>query len=323
MSFYPTGLLRLLLSSIFFSFGLITHESPLRAESLKAFDSERKQAAAKVYEEKKMFKAAIGEYDQLAAAGEKELKRLNGGKMTWSQEELKVARDLAKTLYKRGSCYRRLGAWDEAMRDFERCHSYGYKGRRLDYFLGEGYAHFGKYNDALKHLKLVLANPDSIDRDHIASIYSICATAYDGIGDQKNKLESLNKAIAVAEKPARFLKERATHFQNTKQWQKAIDDYNKCESLKGLTVSSYYGRGRCYMELAKYEEAALDFSSCVELEPQRGGYYAARAGAYEKAGKKDQALADRRKVAEIGEDFELPLSTNRSSAKARDPSKKQ
>lgn len=288
------------------------------AEPLKGADLEKKQAAAKVYEEKKMFKAAIVEYDQLVAAKEKELKKLNGGKMTWSSDELKVARDLAKLLYKRGGCYRRLGAWDEGMRDFERCQSYGYKGRRLDYYLGEGYAHFGKYKEALRYLKLVLADANSsLDRDHLANVYSICATAYDGIGDQKNKLESLNKAIAVAEKPSRFLKERATHFQNTKQWQKAIDDFNKCESLKGLTISSYYGRGRCYMELAKYEEAALDFGSCIELEPERGGYYAARAAAYEKLGKKELALADRRKVAEVGEDFVLPLRPNKNSAKGR------
>lgn len=293
-----------------------------RAESAKDAGFENKQAAAKVYEEKKMYKAAIAEYDLLIAAKEKELKKLNGGKMTWSKDELKIARDLAKLLYKRGSCYRRMGAWDEAMHDFARCHSFGYKGRRLDYFLGEGYAHFGKYKDALRHLKLVLASPDkdNLDRDQLANVYSLCATAYDGIGDQKNKLDCLDNAISVAEKPARFLKERAFYFQNNKQWQKAVDDFNKCETLQGLTISSYYGRGRCYMELAKYDQAALDFGSCIELEPERGGYYAARAAAYEKSGKKELALADRRKVAEIGEDFALPLRPNKNSAKGRLPS---
>lgn len=224
-----------------------------------------------------------------------------------SADRKSTRNDLGPLYFKRGYCYQRSGASEEAVRDLEQSILLGYRGRHLERYLGEAYLNTSQFDKAIEVINEGIEKCKGKDRKRLHIFYALRAGAYKGKGDDVRQLADLTRAVESCDKPARLLKERAIYFEWHKQWEKAIADFDAIEAIEPLTASGLNSRARCKMELKRYAEAVKDYTRSIELEPRKAGLYVSRAKAYQLWGKPDLAGADLKTVQELGEDFELEI----------------
>lgn len=227
---------------------------------------------------------------------------------------------LGQLYFKRGYCYQRSGASEEAVLDLERSVSLGHRGKHLERYLGEAYLNTSQFDKAIEVINEGIKKSTGKDQKRLYTFYALRAGAYKGKGDDERQLADLTRAVECCDKPARLLKERAIYFEWHKQWQKAIADFDAIEAIEPLTASGLNSRARCKMELKRYAEAVKDYSRSIALEPKKAGLYVARAKAYRLCGKPDLADADLKVVQSLGEDFELEIGKrNRKRSEGKTP----
>lgn len=95
---------------------------------------------------------------------------------------------------------------------------------------------------------------------------------------------------------------RGSAYQNLKQYDKAISDYNKAIELNPADADAYYGRGLVYYYLKQYNRAIDDYSKAIELNPNFAYAYNNRGITYLWLGKCKKAKSDFDKAIEIGKD---------------------
>ena len=103
--------------------------------------------------------------------------------------------------------------------------------------------------------------------------------------------------------------ERANAYVDSKQYEKALSDYNKSIELDPKIALAYHCRGEMFLSLGKARQALIDFDSACQLEPNDPLYLVGRADAFFALNKLDKALADCNLSLDIdGRDFSA-LST--------------
>ena len=125
----------------------------------------------------------------------------------------------------------------------------------------------------------------------------------------------LDRAIALDANNARAFRERATAqrtagrldralddakafdvrgniFNNNRQFDRAIDDYNEAVRLDPQFSLAFMDRGVARYFKADYENAIKDYDKAIELDPKRSRAFTNRGAAYKKLGRNDRALED-------------------------------
>ena len=87
-----------------------------------------------------------------------------------------------------------------------------------------------------------------------------------------------------------FVKGRELFYN--KDYDSAIEQFNKVIEMDDKFVQAYNMRGSCYSALKKNEEAVKDFSKAIELNPDNRGAYLGRSSVYKAMGKLPQAKSD-------------------------------
>ena len=85
----------------------------------------------------------------------------------------------------------------------------------------------------------------------------------------------------------------------SKDYDTAIEQFNKVIEMDEKYVNAYVIRGNCYSALKKNEEAVKDFSKAIEIDPNNRGALLNRGLAYKAMGKLPQAKADALKASKI------------------------
>ena len=78
----------------------------------------------------------------------------------------------------------------------------------------------------------------------------------------------------------------------SKDYDSAIEQFNKVIEMDEKYVEAYNMRGNCYLALKKNDEAVKDFSKAIELNPDNRGAYLNRSSAFKAMGKLPQAKSD-------------------------------
>ena len=78
----------------------------------------------------------------------------------------------------------------------------------------------------------------------------------------------------------------------SKDYDSAIEQFNKVIEMDEKFVEAYNMRGSCYSALKKNDEAVKDFSKAIELNPDNRGAYLGRSSVYKAMGKLPQAKSD-------------------------------
>ena len=86
-----------------------------------------------------------------------------------------------------------------------------------------------------------------------------------------------------------------------KDYDSAIEQFNKVIEMDEKFVEAYKIRGNCYLALKKNEEAVKDFSKAIEIDPSNRGSFSNRSLAYKAMGKLPQAKADALKASKIAD----------------------
>src|SRR5581483_4288249 len=73
---------------------------------------------------------------------------------------------------------------------------------------------------------------------------------------------------------------------------KAVDHFTAELARSPRDAEAFYGRGRAWLALEKWDRAAADFSQAIEIAPEVVAAYEGRALASERQRKFDQAVAD-------------------------------
>ena len=86
-----------------------------------------------------------------------------------------------------------------------------------------------------------------------------------------------------------------------KDYDSAIEQFNKVIEMDAKFVEAYKIRGNCYLALKKNDEAVKDFSKAIEIDPNNRSAYLNRSSAYKAMGKLPQAKSDTLKASKIND----------------------
>ena len=160
--------------------------------------------------------------------------------------------------------------------------------------------------------RAIQLKPDDINYKNLADSYGL-------IGDSKNQLESLNKAISINPEATTYddYCELAVANYREKNHQQAIKAYNKAIEMEPNKTAAYEGRANIYVALKDYNNAIKDFTKLIEIDPNDSGLtknitttvyvfkdnisvYEQRAYCYTMIGDNKKAEADLDKARELG-----------------------
>ena len=123
-----------------------------------------------------------------------------------------------------------------------------------------------------KHTKNIFTNPKEEAAQRIGLKKKAENERLKGNDFMKSKeydvaIEWYNKAIAIDPTEASTYSNRALAYINKKQYSLAIDDANKSIALDPEYIKGYYRRGKAYENCKKYELAIKDYECILEKEP--------------------------------------------------------
>jgi tetratricopeptide (TPR) repeat protein len=96
---------------------------------------------------------------------------------------------------------------------------------------------------------------------------------------------------------------RGIAFASTRQFDRALDDFNAAIALSPNESLAYYNRGNVYYDLGRFARAARDYSAALKLDPDNALFYYNRALAHERSGKRKLAVRDLRHAVRIDPEF--------------------
>ena len=85
---------------------------------------------------------------------------------------------------------------------------------------------------------------------------------------------------------------RGTCYFYTKQYDKALADFNSCITDNPNLGQAYHARGLTYLDMNQKDKAEADFAKAIQLDDKSAKFYDARGKLYESYGNHDKALAD-------------------------------
>ena len=86
--------------------------------------------------------------------------------------------------------------------------------------------------------------------------------------DYDKAIECYDKAIQLDQKEASTFSNRALAYIKKKQFSKSVEDANKAIELDEDFIKAYYRRGKAYEHLCNFEEAIKDYEYILEKEPK-------------------------------------------------------
>lgn len=119
------------------------------------------------------------------------------------------------------------------------------------------------YGDAVALLKeLIAADPDG---KAVSGVFFLISEAYRGLGDTKNAIVSLEKAIAVNSRDIEAYARLADMYQGTGDGEKARRILEAAISLSPDDPKTYLALGRYNLKSGRYEEALRQFEKSDKL----------------------------------------------------------
>ncbi len=119
-------------------------------------------------------------------------------------------------------------------------------------------------------------------------------------GEGKKAKEDCGRAIKLSPKDAEAYRFRADVYRKLERnYDKAIEDYNKALELDPGQVATYNNRGITWDLKGDYDKAISDFSKAMALAPNKSLYIINRAASWHRAKEYDNAIADYTKAVEI------------------------
>ena len=122
--------------------------------------------------------------------------------------------------------------------------------------------------------------------------------AYSKKGQHEKAIGDYTKAIELGPPNERIYQARASSYESTKEYDKAIWDLDKAVAF-APGEQSYLSRARFYRNRGKYDEAIADCGRAIQMDPEKTSAYLFRSGAYYEIGAFGDSARDYRKLIEM------------------------
>ena len=129
------------------------------------------------------------------------------------------------------------------------------------------YLRLKKYTKSEKCFNEFLKLREGDDRG-ISGGYSLRAQALVGSKQFEKAIEDFDEAIKHNPNYANVYRDRGNAYRNLKQYERAIEDYNKAIELDPEYALAYNNRGIAFRNLKQYERAIEDYNKAIELDPE-------------------------------------------------------
>jgi tetratricopeptide (TPR) repeat protein len=120
--------------------------------------------------------------------------------------------------------------------------------------------------------------------------------AYKGLKKYDDALPYFNKALGLDANYALAYKERGNTYYKKKDYEKALDDYNKYEAIATNITDAvyYYNKGWAENDLRKYSDAVKSLKKSVEIDSKYADAFSELGYAYYKLDLNDEAISNYR-----------------------------
>ena len=142
----------------------------------------------------------------------------------------------------------------------------------------------------------------SVKDTALAELYFNRGLAYSNLKQYEQAIQDFNKAIeyGAVKQVAEAYSVRGFVYGHLEQYERAIADFDKAIELRPNFVAPYLWRGGAYVELKQYERAIQDFDKAIQLNPNLGEALYYRGLCYKATGDTAKAQADFDKAKELG-----------------------
>jgi tetratricopeptide (TPR) repeat protein len=129
--------------------------------------------------------------------------------------------------------------------------------------------------------------------------YNNLGDIYNGLGNYRQALEDLNRAIEIKPGYAEAYVNRGNAYNGLGNYRQAIEDYDRAIEIKPGCAEAYVNRGNAYNGLGNYRQAIEDCDRAIEIKPGYAEAYVNRGLAYFFFGNYRQAIEDLNRAIEI------------------------
>ena len=225
----------------------------------------------------------------------------------------KLGDDLSRLVFFiRGMSYYELGAYDQALADFETLATTSdnlfLEEVILYFYRGNAYHSLGQYERAIKDYDQALEINSSYEY-----IYNNRGNAYADLGQYERAIEDYDQALEINSSYAYIYNNRGIAYHYLGQYERAIEDYDQALEINPQLAEAYYSRGLTYAELGQYERAIEDYDQALEINPSYAGVYTNRGTAYAELGQYERAIEDYDQALEINSSYAY-VYNNRGAA---------
>ena len=134
--------------------------------------------------------------------------------------------------------------------------------------------------------------------------YNNRGVAYDDLRQYERAIQDYNKAIQLDPNNAEAYNNRGNAYaKGLKQYERAIQDYNKAIQLNPNDERAYNNRGISYRNLKQYERAIQDYDKAIQLNPNLYQAYNNRGNAYGNLGQYERAIQDYNKAIQLNPNY--------------------
>jgi tetratricopeptide (TPR) repeat protein len=203
----------------------------------------------------------------------------------------------------RGSAYRRLEHYEEAVNDFTR--TIELKPESEQSFINRSitYQSMERYEEAIADAtRAIELKPEFKLGLGIRGItYRLMKRYEEAIAD-------FTRAIELKPESESAFGSRGNAYRLMKRYEEAIADFTRAIELKPESESAFGSRGITYRLMKRYEEAIADFTRAIELKPESESAFGSRGITYRLMKRYEEAIADFTRAIELKPESEETFS---------------
>jgi tetratricopeptide (TPR) repeat protein len=124
------------------------------------------------------------------------------------------------------------------------------------------------------------------------SILCLCIITWTQVGYWQNSITLFDHTLKVTDNNWLAYNIRGAAYNGLGNYKQAIEDLNKAIEIEPGYADAYYNRGIAYKGLGNYKEAIEDFDRAIEIRPGFAEAYIKRGLAYTMLGNSKQAIED-------------------------------
>jgi tetratricopeptide (TPR) repeat protein len=148
-----------------------------------------------------------------------------------------------------------------------------------------------------------LAHYSAFSKELLAWIYRSRGLTYVKLKEYQRAVQDYDRAIELDPTFVAAYSSRALAYSNLEEYRQAVQDYDRAIKLDPTFIYAYRNRGWAYKQLKEYQRAIEDFDRAIEINPTNAHTYRIRGLTYSNLKEYQQAIQDYDRAIELDPTF--------------------